>query len=106
MQVSFKIALIFIFTVLITVAMQAQMVISETVLMDTSFNIDLTNKKIQKAVAKKGVKHVEWDEDKRALSITYDPRRIQIKQAMALVKEASLIPPMTVITLPPTGFIR
>jgi hypothetical protein len=70
----------------------AQPIITEYIVMPETFQIDLTNKKIQKAIYIKGVLDIEWIEKKLTLAVTYNPRAVEMEEALKLILNASSVP--------------
>jgi hypothetical protein len=73
--------------VLVSVSLKAQPTITEYIAMKEPLKIDLSDKKIQKAMNAKGVLDLEWNEGKRTLAISYDPKMTNIQDALHYVKE-------------------
>lgn len=75
--------------VLVSVSLKAQPVVTEYIAMKEPFKIDLSDKKVQKAAISKGILDLEWNEGKRTLAVSYDPKATNIQDALHHVKEVA-----------------
>jgi hypothetical protein len=78
----------FVVTLLFLMATQtvkAQAVITEYLDVKKSFSINLNDKKIVSTIYTKGVIDVEWNEAKRILAVSYDPKQATIETIVATI---------------------
>jgi hypothetical protein len=78
----FAVAFCFLIT---TQTIKAQAVITEYLDVKKSFNIDLNDKKAVKAMYTKGVLDIEWNEAKRILAVSYDPKQTKIEEIVPAI---------------------
>jgi hypothetical protein len=74
-----------ILAIILMVAAQsvhAQAVITEYFEVKETLKIDLSDKKTTKSMYSKGVLDIDWNSDKRVLSISYDPKMTKIEDVM------------------------
>ena len=76
--------------VLTSVSLKAQPVITEYFAMKEPFKIELSDKKVQKAVYTKGVLDLDWNDAKRTLSVTYDPKLARVEDIVRNIKEVAV----------------
>ena len=76
--------------ILTSVSLKAQPVITEYFAMKEPFKIELSDKKVQKAVYTKGVLDLEWNYAKRTLSVTYDPKLARVEDIVRNIKEVAV----------------
>jgi hypothetical protein len=57
--------------------------------MKEPFKIDLNDKKVQKAVYVKGVLDLDWNDAKRTLSVSYDPKLANAQDIVRNIKEVA-----------------
>jgi hypothetical protein len=74
---------------LCAVAAQAQANITEYFDMKEPFKLDLSDKRVVKSVYTKGVLDIDWNEDKRVLAVTYDPKQTRVEYAMKAILDFS-----------------
>lgn len=72
-----------------TQTINAQSVITEYLDVKKSFNIDLKDKKNLTTIYTKGVFDVDWNETKRILAISYDPKQTTIESIVATIKSTA-----------------
>ena len=58
--------------------------------MKEPFKIELSDKKVQKAVYTKGVLDLDWNDAKRTLSVTYDPKLARVEDIVRNIKEVAV----------------
>lgn len=75
--------------VLTSISLKAQPVITEYFTMKEPFKIELNDKKVQKAVYTKGVLDLDWNDVKRTLSVTYDPKLARVEDIVRNIKEVA-----------------
>jgi hypothetical protein len=75
--------------VLASVSLKAQPVITEYFAMKEPFKIDFSTKSVQKAVYTKGVLDLDWDESKRVLAVSYDPKLARVEDIVRNIKEVA-----------------
>ena len=76
--------------ILTSVSLKAQPVITEYFAMKEPFKIELSDKKVQKAVYTKGVLDIDWNDAKRTLSVTYDPKLARVEDIVRNIKEVAV----------------
>ena len=76
--------------ILTSVSLKAQPVITEYFAMKEPFKIELSDKKVQKAVYTKGVLDLDWNAAKRTLSVTYDPKLARVEDIVRNIKEVAV----------------
>lgn len=76
--------------ILTSVSLKAQPVITEYFAMKEPFKIELSDKKVQKAVYTKGVLDLDWNDAKRTLSVTYDPKLARVEDIVRNIKEVAV----------------
>jgi hypothetical protein len=76
-------ALCVAFLLFMALSAQAQLNITEYFTMGYGFKLDLNNRATEKAIYLKGVLDIQWHQNTADLSITYDPREIDI---MTIIK--------------------
>ena len=74
---------------LASISVKAQPVVTEYFTMKEPFKIDLSEKKIQKAVYTKGVLDIDWNDVKRILAVSYDPKLTRIEDVVRNIKEVA-----------------
>lgn len=74
---------------LTSVSLKAQLVITEYFTMNSSFKIDLNDKKVQKVVYTKGVLDLDWNDAKRVLAVSYDPKMARVEDIVRNIKEVA-----------------
>lgn len=74
---------------LASVSLKAQPVVTEYFAMKEPFKIDLNDKKVQKAVYTKGVLDLDWNDAKRTLSVSYDPKLANAQDIVRNIKEVA-----------------
>ncbi len=87
----FKLVLI-ICIVCTTHALKAQAVITEFFAMNGGFSLDVKDKRIQKLVSNKMVLDIDWDGDKRILSVSYPLGKTDIKDVVEAIKKVAGTP--------------
>jgi hypothetical protein len=96
---------VLIFSILCTTnALKAQSVITEFFAMNGNFYLDVKDKRIQKLVSNKTVLDIDWNEDKRILSISYPLGKTDIKDVVEVIKkvaETPFQPQKTEVKVPP-----
>lgn len=75
--------------VLTSVSLKAQPVITEYFTMKEPFKIDLSDKKVQRAVYTKGVLDLDWSDSKRVLAVSYDPKLARVEDIVRNIKEVA-----------------
>jgi hypothetical protein len=76
-----------------TNAIKAQSVITEFFAMNRDFNLDIKDKRIQKLMSNKTVLDVEWNENKRILSVSYFlASKTDIKEVVGVIKKVAQTP--------------
>jgi hypothetical protein len=70
---------------LAAVVAKAQANITEYFDMKEPFALDLSDKRVVKAVYTKGVLDIDWNSDKRVLAVTYDPKQTRVEYAMKAI---------------------
>jgi hypothetical protein len=98
--------LVLIFCILCTTnAAKAQSVITEFFAMNGNFYLDVKDKRIQKLMSNKTVLDVDWDGDKRILSISYPlAAKTDIKEVVEVIRkvaETPFQPQRTEVKVPP-----
>jgi hypothetical protein len=78
----FAVAICFLFA---TQTIKAQAVITEYLDVKKSFNINLNDKKIIQSMLTKGVLDIEWNEAKRTLAVSYDPKQTKIEEIVPTI---------------------
>lgn len=76
--------------VLTSISLKAQPVITEYFTMKEPFRIELNDKKVQRAVYTKGVLDLDWNDVKRILSVTYDPKLARVEDIVRNIKEVAV----------------
>jgi hypothetical protein len=79
---SFVVAIIFFMA---TQTVKAQAVITEYLDVKKSFSINLNDKKTISRIYTKGVIDVEWNEAKRILAVSYDPKQATIEAIVSTI---------------------
>lgn len=77
------------FLLISTLSLKAQAVITEYFTMKEPFRIDLSDKKTVKAVYTKGVLDLDWNDAKRVLAVSYDPKLTRVEDVMRTIKEVA-----------------
>ena len=85
MKVAFLRLIVAVCFLVATQTIKAQSVITEYLDVKKSFSIDLNDKKSQTAIYTKGVIDVNWNETKRILAISYDPKQTTIETVVATI---------------------
>ena len=71
----------------------AQMIITESFKVNADCNTPACKKHLEKSLSDKGMKTAEWDADTRTLTVTYDPKKIDMaeirKKVDAVVSETA-----------------
>ncbi|MBL7816492.1 MAG: hypothetical protein JNL70_15845 [Saprospiraceae bacterium] len=75
--------------ILVSVSVKAQPVITEYFTMKEPFKIDLNDKKTQKAVYTRGVLDLDWNDAKRILAVSYDPKLARVEDIVRNIKEVA-----------------
>jgi hypothetical protein len=76
--------------VLSSVAVKAQPVITEYFTMKEPFKLEIADKKVQKAIYTKGVLDIDWNDVKRILAVTYDPKLARVEDIVRNIKEVAV----------------
>ena len=74
---------------LATQAVNAQAVITEYFEVKEVVKVDLGDKKTTKPMYTKGVLDIDWNGDKRVLSISYDPKQTKIEDITSNIQKVS-----------------
>lgn len=85
MKVAFLRLVVAVCFLMTTQTIKAQSVITEYLEVKKSFTLDLSDKKNQTAIYTKGVMDVDWNETKRILAISYDPKQTKIETIVATI---------------------
>ena len=105
-----KNVLTFVFALCIlctTNAIKAQAVITEFFAMNGTFSLDVKDKRIQKLMSNKNVLDIDWNGNKRVLSVSYplaSASKIDIKEVVEVIKkvaETPFQPQRTEVKVPP-----
>jgi hypothetical protein len=86
---------------------KAQAVITEFFAMNGGFSLDVKDKRIQKLMSNKNVLDIDWNENKRVLSVSYPlvgVGKIDIKEMVEVIKkvaETPFQPQKTEVKVPP-----
>ena len=70
-------------------AVKAQAVITEYFDVKSGFKVDLTDKKISKAIYTKGVLDIDWNNDKRILAVSYNPKETNVEDILSNISALS-----------------
>ena len=85
MKVAFLRLIVAVCFLVATQTIKAQSVITEYLDVKKSFSINLNDKKNQTAIYTKGVIDVDWNEAKRILAISYDPKQTTIQSIVTTI---------------------
>lgn len=76
-----------------TQSVKAQSVITEFFPVNGSFYFDIKDKRVQKIMSSKGLLDIDWNEDKRILSVSYPlMAKLDIKEVVEGIKKVSGAP--------------
>lgn len=78
----FVVAILFLIA---TQTVKAQSVITEYLDVKKTFSINLNDKKTISSIYTKGVIDVEWNESKRVLAVSYDPKQAKIETIVSTI---------------------
>jgi hypothetical protein len=88
-------------------SIKAQAVITEFFAMNRDFSLDVRDKRIQKLMSNKTVLDIDWNENKRVLSVSYplaSADKTDIKEVVEVIKkvaETPFQPQRTEVKVPP-----